>query len=224
MGYDFSQGIVAPLHACGDRFVSEASRLVGEARKRFGDDAPQCNNISFELRCDLRYVGQAHEMSLRLLGGTENQVRDGLASLVDTAREQFHEAHHERYGYADREREIELVSLRIRATARGEDETIPRSAFLPGNQIRRFAIREAASLPNVGQTIAWFRSVHGPARVTTPVLERSSVPHESRIGGPAVLLSDDATTIVPPAWEAVKDSTGNLLLRMRQASEARILR
>ena len=46
----------------------------------------------------------------------------------------------------------------------------------------------------------------------TPFVERRVLPPERRLVGPAVLLSDDATTIIPPNWEAVGDNGGNLLL------------
>jgi N-methylhydantoinase A len=50
-----------------------------------------------EGEADLRYVGQSFELTVPL--GPD---------LV----ERFHRLHHERYGYADRARELELVAIR----------------------------------------------------------------------------------------------------------------
>jgi N-methylhydantoinase A len=50
-----------------------------------------------EGEADLRYVGQSFELTVPL--GTELAAR-------------FHEAHQVRYGYADRDRAIELVAVR----------------------------------------------------------------------------------------------------------------
>jgi N-methylhydantoinase A len=46
---------------------------------------------------DLRYRGQSFELTV---------------PLGDELAERFHRAHEERYGYADREREVELVAVR----------------------------------------------------------------------------------------------------------------
>jgi N-methylhydantoinase A len=65
---------------------------------------------------DLRYGGQSHELT--------------VAAAGDVA-EAFHRAHEERYGFADRERELELVAVRRsevrpgpRIELRGERRTV----------------------------------------------------------------------------------------------------
>jgi N-methylhydantoinase A len=55
---------------------------------------------------DLRYAGQSFELTV--------PIQSGLADA-------FHSAHEERYGYADREREIELVAVRTAETRPGPD-------------------------------------------------------------------------------------------------------
>jgi len=54
-----------------------------------------------EVACDMRYRGQAHELT----------VRD--ARSADELREAFARAHEERYGYRDDESDAELVTLRV---------------------------------------------------------------------------------------------------------------
>jgi N-methylhydantoinase A len=61
---------------------------------------------------DLRYVGQSFELSVPL--------QPGLA-------EAFHAAHEERYGYADRGREIELVAVRTAETKPAPELELPRA-------------------------------------------------------------------------------------------------
>ncbi len=211
-GYDFSQGIVAPLRSCGDRLLAGAVRLLDQARSRFAEDEPLCREIGFELLCDLRYVGQAHELSLKLVRGTESEVREGLAALADTAERRFHEAHHERYGYAAWETGVEVVSVRVRAVARADDRQQAASSFLLGEEIEGLPVLSDAELPTLGCGNAWFRGDQGPTQRQTPFVERRVLLPGRRLLGPAVLLSDDATTIVPPNWEAVDDGAGNLLL------------
>jgi N-methylhydantoinase A len=59
---------------------------------------------------DLRYRGQSFELTVPL--------GDGLA-------DRFHRAHEERYGYADREREIELVAVRTVEVVPGPELELP---------------------------------------------------------------------------------------------------
>ena len=59
---------------------------------------------------DLRYRGQSFELAVPL--------GDGLA-------ERFHRAHEERYGYADRGREIELVAVRTAEVVPGPELELP---------------------------------------------------------------------------------------------------
>jgi N-methylhydantoinase A len=65
---------------------------------------------------DLRYRGQSFELAVPL--------GDGLA-------ERFHQAHEERYGYADRGREIEIVAVRTAEVTPGPE------LQLPGGEPRR---------------------------------------------------------------------------------------
>ncbi len=62
---------------------------------------------------DLRYRGQSFELTVPL--------QDDLAAA-------FHLAHEELYGFADREREIELVAVRTADVVRAPDFDLPRSA------------------------------------------------------------------------------------------------
>jgi N-methylhydantoinase A len=54
-----------------------------------------------EVACEIRYRGQAHELTVRDPGGAD-ELREAFAAL-----------HAERYGYRDDEADIELVTLRV---------------------------------------------------------------------------------------------------------------
>jgi N-methylhydantoinase A len=59
---------------------------------------------------DLRYRGQSFELTV---------------PLGSTVAEEFHRAHEERYGYADRNREIELVAVRTADVEPGPEFELP---------------------------------------------------------------------------------------------------
>jgi len=64
-----------------------------------------------EGEADLRYAGQSFELTLPL--------QQGLA-------EAFHRAHEEQYGFADRDREVQLVAVRTAHVRKGPDFDLPR--------------------------------------------------------------------------------------------------
>jgi N-methylhydantoinase A len=63
-----------------------------------------------EGEADLRYHGQSFELAVPLGGDLE---------------ERFHQAHEERYGYADRGREVELVAVRTADVVPGPELDLP---------------------------------------------------------------------------------------------------
>jgi len=81
-----------------DRVVSHV-RPLGEV-----DDLPA------EGEADLRYRGQSFELTV---------------PLGSDLAERFHRAHEERYGYADRERQVELVAVRTADVVRGPELELP---------------------------------------------------------------------------------------------------
>ena len=132
---------------------------------------------------DLRYAGQAFELPVPA------PAEAGIADL----RARFEQAHAERYGYADPEGTLELVNLRVTATARraalaeepaeapGPPARTTRVADFDGEQVE---IEVLAGPPGAGE----------------------------RVPGPAVLELAEATAVVPPGWVAASDEHGAVLL------------
>jgi N-methylhydantoinase A len=50
----------------------------------------------------------------------------------------------------------------------------------------------------------------------TPFYRREALPLDLPIGGPAIILQTDSTTVVPPGVTAVADCGGNLILRLEE--------
>ena len=90
------------LVAADERRDSVRSHLVPLA---------EAGELPSEGEADLRYAGQSFELTVPLQGG--------LA-------EAFHRAHEEQYGFAEREREIELVAVRTADVRRGPELVLPR--------------------------------------------------------------------------------------------------
>ena len=123
-------GGAGPLHACALAeelgieavLVPTAAGVLSALGLAAGDERrdsvvshvrplAEVDDLPLEGEADLRYRGQSFELTVPL--------GDGLA-------EHFHRAHEERYGYADRAREVELVAVRTADVVPGPELRLPR--------------------------------------------------------------------------------------------------
>jgi N-methylhydantoinase A len=166
-----------------------------EAKARAGllRDGYHEADILLDRLVDLRYAGQAYELSIRV-------VRDE-AELPDLAKlaAAFHAEHDRTYGHHSTTDPVELVNVRVVGRSRVQDARSydPRAA----RQRRR------AAAPRTPTRQAYF----GPERgsVATPVLGREDLAG-GPVAGPAIIEEYDATCVVPPGWRAVLDGFGNI--------------
>ena len=141
-----------------------------------------------ERRVDLRYFGQGYEISLPL-----------ESNLLGS----FHAAHEKRYGYSHRKRDVEIVTLRLRAT-------LPS----PGGEWSPRAVQKSQERPaqlrvrNVERQPVSFGGTRGP----TPIYDRDQLVAGKVVSGPAIITEYSATTVVPPQFRFHTDRAGNLLI------------
>jgi N-methylhydantoinase A len=168
----------------------EFRKLETAAQKEF--HAERWNGaLHYERSFDLRYRGQGYELNLPV--GKNVSAR-------------FHDEHQRRYGYHHAGREIEVVTLRLRALLRA-----PQSQYKP-TRVRRKAARN----PSLGMALVERASVffhHSGA--STPVLERGDLVAGRRMRGPAVITEYSATTVIPPGKQFWTDASENLLIKIK---------
>jgi N-methylhydantoinase A len=164
---------------CAEGFVAESMRLFRSV--------------------DLRYFGQAWEVSVEVPGGKLDR------SSANVAVERFHAAHQRTYGYsyADHpEQRIEWVNLRVAGIGP-----------LRRPSMRRRPRSMAASQE---QWVVSQREVYFDDRYTpTPVYARDRLQSEDRLNGPAIVEEFGSTTIILPAQCARVDEFGNLVIERR---------
>ncbi len=181
---DFSRSVLRPVAAL-ERDALEA--FFAELEQRAADDellraSPEPATLLRAL--DLRYRGQGYELT----------VPYG-ERFVDA----FHRAHAERYGYADPDRPVELVAVRLEARA---PRPRPRSASIAGDR------GGDARLGNVRVRL------QGSA-LPAALLARPRLRPGDLFAGPALLVEYSSTTWVPPGWHASVDCGANLVLERR---------
>ena len=173
---EVSESVLAPLAALGARARrAQLGRLEREARAGLAAGAHPSRSITFDRGADLRYAGQSFELRIPDAGGS-----------TEALAEAFHRRHEVLYGYR-LEREVELVTLRVRALVR---------APLP----RRGSAR-ARPLP-AEATLGERRLVFGGRPARARVLDRAALVPGHHFEGPAVVEEYTATTLVPPGARA----------------------
>jgi N-methylhydantoinase A len=164
---DASRSLLRPLADAGD--LGEAVAELAGAR-----DGEVVRGAA-----DLRYAGQSFELLIPF---------EDPAELAGA----FHAEHERRYGHADPERAVELVTLRA-------------AAVRPGAEVRLSA---AGDVERSRRTIRW-----GGEDVEAEVLSGSGLPPGTEVSGPAVIEFPETTCLVPPGWTGEADDHGILRLQ-----------
>jgi N-methylhydantoinase A len=143
------------------------------------------NKMQFHPSLDMRYLGQAYELNVQ---AGKNIV------------ESFHQEHQQRYGYHNRNAQVEIVNVRCRATGVTEKPPVETIAKRSGLE----------KLPTPGLQL-----VFDGCKQRAAAYQRDDLRAGDSISGPAVVLEYSATTLIPPLWHARVDDYGQLLLTQR---------
>ncbi len=189
--YELGRTFVAPLrgldHARVDALIRE---LADEAAAALGVDGgpPGSAGPTISLDLDLRYAGQAYELTVPVADSAEFHAAD-----VDRVEESFHVAHDAMYGHSWRGASVELVTNRVRAG-------LPRLAVdWQGSDDRG----DASKRERTG------RDASG-AEVVYAVVDRSGV--AEGMPGPAIVTQVDTTTLIPAGWYVERTSGVAMIL------------
>ncbi|MBW3658513.1 MAG: hydantoinase/oxoprolinase family protein, partial [Actinobacteria bacterium] len=167
--------------------------LEDEARALVLDQGSSVEHVA--RGADLRYRGQAFELTVGVGAGSSPTLPDG--GDVDAMVAAFHDAHRERYGYDQPEEAVEIVNLRVRVE--GPTPSIPLVPVAAGS---------GASSAVVGtRTVV----VDGGER-ECELYDRSRLGAGDTFDGPAIVVGLDATCWVEP-WQGVTvDPLGALVM------------
>lgn len=148
--------------------------------------------VEWRYHADVRYAGQASEL-LVPLATCETATVAGLA-------DGFHAMHKAKFGFDERDSEVEVMNLRLTGIA---VMTVP--ALPPVAPSGAHGMREVAA-------------TRMPGAETCIFVARERLGLGDAFDGPAIVSEPTATTFVPPGWRLVVDDWGHLdLWRIRQA-------
>ncbi len=153
--------------------------------------------IRHQRSVDVRYQGQGYELNVAY---TRNLIRD------------FRSEHQRRYGYSYPAREVELVTLRLRATVKSPQARIAQGSA-PGHVGTGAPARPGRAKPGklVPERAPVFFS---GKRLAAVVLSRDALLIGKKYSGPAVVTEYSATTTVPPGMSFRRERSGNLILEV----------
>jgi N-methylhydantoinase A len=169
-----------------DAFSAQLDPIFAELRRNIAtelDKEDWQGKAVFEASCDIRYRGQGYELN--------------LPHTADVLKH-FHAEHKRRYGYSSPDRDVEIVTVRMRGRVASPEK------------LARLKIREEEGRLKPSTLMVHFAG----RRYKTQVVPRSAINAGKRYRGPAILTEYSATTVVPPGLSYSKDRAGNLVIEI----------
>lgn len=164
--------------------------MESEGRANLLHEGVDANAIEVRRSLGMRYLGQSWELEVDL--PAKVKTLEDLNAL-------FHEVHDRRFGHKGGEA-TEIVNFRIAAIGRVAKPTLPEwsiSGTLDGALTER-------------------RPVYFDGRIAdVPIYDRTQLPMNANVQGPAIIDESGSTTVVPPTWQARVVEFGNLMLERR---------
>ncbi len=190
----------------GDVDVARLNRDFESMEKslsvQLSDEGVSDADVRYERSGDLRYLGQGYELRVEFLGGAINDA------AIETAWEQFHAAHLKDYGHNYPDTPIEIVNIRVTGIGVAQKISTPSMATTERSQDLAL-VKTDSSHFRVNGTLEPFETAY---------YLRDNLPLDEDIVGPAIILQMDTTTVVPPGATARADQTGNLFIRIGDAT------
>jgi N-methylhydantoinase A len=170
----------AAADAVRQAFKGLEARAVDWLRRDQGYEGP----FGLAYSGELRYRGQSFELAT------------ALSAEMDAAEmaEAFHATHERVYGHADRAAPLQVISVGLVISGVTAKPEFLRQDLRPGPATA------------VGETAIW---VDG-ARHLAGLYERGTLLAGQYFSGPAVVMQDDCTSVVPPGFGVSVDEYGNL--------------
>lgn len=167
-----------------NKLAREFATLENTATKDFRSESWR-GAPHFHRSVDLRYRGQGYELNIEF---SSNLLKG------------FEREHQRRYGYTHPNREVELVTLRLRATLANKTDHV------------RTAPRVLPSARPVGtpECAVLFDGKKRRARI----LVREALHPRKQYSGPAIITEYSATTVVPPKGTFHVDNAANLIISL----------
>jgi N-methylhydantoinase A len=160
--------------------------------EEFASEGSDVSGLAFECQLDMRYHGQSHELTATVPENTD----------VDDVAEIFEAAFEREYGRRDKDREIEIVNLRLVGT-------------IPMQTPQWIDISDGVGSAAVNRSVFIENS-----ELEVPVWKRDDLRSDAKIEGPLIVEEMSSTTYVPPGWVLRRGRAGEIYLNQASQNEA----
>jgi N-methylhydantoinase A len=172
------------------------AQLQRELHEVLREEGVGAGEVQYRRSLDMRYLGQENFINVPL--------ESGRAIDPKIVRDTFETTYRSLFGHSNLSEQVEIVNLRVAAhgplpvTARVRANTLG-AAGAPGGTEKRAAI-------------------FGGQKVATRYLGRDGLNAGERYPGPLVIEEPSCTTVVPPAFDAVRLGSGHLLIESKETA------
>lgn len=173
-----------------DAVATILGEIEDEARTALIDAGIAGDAVQYSFGADMRYVGQANEVTVDLPGDPRD-TRD-----TEEIRRVFEAAYEQLYGLRLADMNVEIVSWRV--TALGPQVDRQSDVDLAGTESAAKASR---------------RAVFGSGAADVEVYDRTALAKGQSVPGPAIIEERETTIIILPGWTATVDPLGCIVAR-----------
>ena len=167
--------------------------LKNRAQKWFLNEGQNVGKKSLLLFIEMRYVGQNYELSISLGDIIKKYKMPPKRNLKNL----FFDNHKKSYGHFDPQAEIEIVNIRLQAISELKSKKPKIKMFK--NKPKPISIEDV-----------WFNNKKSHK---TNVFKRSDLPPGFKFKDTAIIVQEDATTLIPTDCELYVDDQLNLVIR-----------
>ena len=185
---DYSASVLSPTAMLDPRSLHQLlSMLQQRAMADLGEEGFAASDISLSSTVSMRYRGQAFEIDVPLPAGS--------ALDVNALDADFHARHRHRYGYSNPVKPTEIVQLRLNAIGRTAKPAWPQAP-----------LSQAAAAPRATR-----HATFAGHSIATAIYHRADLLPGMAARGPALVISGESTTVIPPGWTWRLDTNGTLI-------------
>ncbi|TFG09125.1 MAG: hydantoinase/oxoprolinase family protein [Promethearchaeota archaeon] len=198
--HDYVRPFIYPIRNADLNKINDLFMLMEETgHQTLISEGVKDSDIEFKWSMDMRYIGQIYEVETPIPRETLSQ--DNIRIIENL----FHEKHEMIYGYNDKESDIELVHVRVKAVGKKEKVEIQKT-------------KKSSKLPPEG-AIKQSRKVYFHEKgefIEPPIYDGQLLISGNFIQGPAIIEEPDTTIVVIPDSECLIDEYNNYVLKMKK--------
>ncbi|MBI3061670.1 MAG: hypothetical protein HYY83_06815, partial [Deltaproteobacteria bacterium] len=199
VGKDFARSLISRRRLLD---LERVNRLFGEmeaeARGVLAEIGIPPANTVLRRSMEMRYVGQFHEVEV-----TEVPAGKIGETELDEITRAFHRRHQALFTFDMREREVEFLNVRLKATARQEELRLAEIPAAGGGADQAVKRRRRA---------LWDLK---KGYEETPVYDGTKLASGHRLAGPAIIEEPATTVVIPASYVCAVDKVKNYILSRR---------